>query len=147
MPVPKPINVQTIAGLVKDPHNYESHKSTILAHNQLVAYLSPGIPIAPTNFTLSPGLGTGATIAAVSGTFKRGSFTVQLGSAALTANPTITMSFPSGLFTDPFAVVARNGGTGALPFTWTQSATSIIVTLTGTGTASTTYVFQFVVTD
>lgn len=147
MPLPKPIAVQTIAGLTQDPHNYESHKRTIEAVNQLIANLGPGGSVTPSDFVLSPGLGTGAKITTVSGTFKRGAFVLQLGSASLTANPTITLNFPRGLFTTPFAVLTRNGGTGALGFSWTQSATSIIITLAGTGTGSQTYGFQYQVTN
>lgn len=147
MSLPNKISVQTLAGVKDNPYNYESHFRTIQAVNNLIASLGPGTAIKPQNFTVSPGFGTNAVISAVSGTFKRGSFTVTAGSAGFAANPSVFLNFPSGTFTNPFAIVVRNGGTGSLPFTYTQSKTGVAITFQGTPTAGQTFGFQFDVRD
>ena len=148
MSLPKPIALQTINGLKSDAMNYESHKSTITAYNRLIASLGPGNSIKPQNFSLPSGLGSGAAISALSGSFKRGSFTVTIGSAGLTANPVIALNFPTGTFAEtPFALVARNGGTGTLNFTYTTTVHQLAITLVGTPTAGHVYSFNFAVTE
>lgn len=148
MPLPKPLSVQTTVSLTGNPANYEAHKNTIKAHNDLIAALGPGNTISPANFLLSSGMGTGAKISGTSGTFKRGTVSIVVGTAALGANPTITFNFPVGTFTAiPFAQVVQNGGTGALKFSYTQAILNLVITLIGTPTASTTYTFQFAIRD
>lgn len=134
--------------MVSDRNVYEAHRVTIQAHNDLITSLGPGASVSPANFALSPGMGTGAKILGTSGTFKRGTVTFQIGTAALGANPTITLGFPKGTFsTVPFGQVVRNGGSGALAFTYSESLFSLTITLGGTPAASTTYTIQFSMQD
>src|SRR5258708_578073 len=147
MSVPRPISVQTIAGLRDNQHNYESHKRTISAVNDIIQHLGPGDAIKPQNFSVGSGFGTGASISALSGTFKRGSFVVSVGTGAFVANPSVTLNFPSGIFATPLAIVVRNVGNGALGFSYTQTGQALIITLIGTVTGGTKYGFQFDVGD
>lgn len=147
MSLPRKISVQTLAGLKDNVHNYESHFRTIQAVNNLITSLGPGEAIKPQNFALGTGFGTGASISALSGTFKRGSFLISIGSGGFTANPSVTLNFPAGTFENPFALVMRNGGNGVLPFTYTQSKAGIVITFQGTPSAGQAYGFQFDVRD
>ena len=149
MTLPKKIAPQTLGGLqLSDPFNYETHRQVITAHNNLIEALGPGVDIKPSDFALSPGLGAGASITAVSGTFKRGRFTFSVGSSGFVANPTLTLAFPGGLFnSNPFAIVTRNGGTGVIPFTYVESVNGITISFVGTLAGGTTYIFQFAVRD
>jgi hypothetical protein len=147
MPLPNPLSVQTLISLKDDPAVYEAHKKTIKGHNDLIASLGPGVAISPANFLMA-GMGTGASLSGVTGTFKRGFVTVNVGTAAIAVNPTLTLRFPKGTFTaQPFAQIVQNGGTGALKFSYTQSILTVVITLIGTPTASTTYTFQFAIRD
>lgn len=148
MPLPKPLSVQSTASLTRDPAIYEAHKNTIKAHNDLLVALGPGNSISPINFLLSSGMGTGAKITGTTGTFKRGTVSITIGTAAIGSNPTLTLNFPVKTFdVVPFAQVVQNGGTGALKFSYTQSVLALVITLAGTPTASTTYTFQFAMRD
>ena len=143
MKLPVPIAVHTINGLKDNTHNYESHKRTISAVNDLIAALGPGTAIQPQNFALGNGFGTGASISAVSGTFKRGSFTITLGSGGFVANPSMILHFPAGSLNASSVLVVRNGGNGALGFSYSEAGDNLTITLNGTGTAGQTYGFQF----
>lgn len=154
MPLPKkitPTALNALKGNLSNPQdqlNYETHDQVIKGHNQLIESLSPGNPFTAASFSLTPGLGANAQISFISGTFKRGKFTVTTGASGFSANPTVTLNFPQGLFTSqPFAIVTRNGGTGALGFTYAETVNSLIITLNGTPAASTTYNFQFAMRD
>jgi hypothetical protein len=139
--------VQTLNALQDNPQNFETHKRTIQAINALIQHLGPGDAIKPQNFSVGSGFGTGASISALSGTFKRGSFVVSAGTGGFLPNPSVTLNFPSGIFATPFAIVVRNGGNGALGFSYTQTGQALIITLTGTVTGGTKYGFQFDVRD
>jgi len=147
MALPKPLSVQTINGLKSDAFVYEAHKQTIHAFNQLIGSLAPGTSTKPENFSLSAGLGTGAAITALTGTFKRGSFTVTIGSGPA-ANPYVAMNFPANLFSDvPFSLVARNGGTGNLSFTFASTVNQLKITFAGTPTAGHVYTLNYSVQE
>lgn len=148
MSLPKPLTVQSIGGLRHDPMNYESHRQTITAHNELIAALGPGTAIRPANIALSTTLGSNSRVTDVGGTFKRGRFTITIAGTGTAPNPTITLGFPKDLFTDtPFAQIVRNGGTGTLGYSYTEATTGITITLNGTPTPGDTYTFQFAVRD
>jgi len=147
MSLPKPINVQTIAGLTQDPHVYESHKRTIQAVNDIISSLGPGEAIKPQNFSLGSGFGTGAAINTLNGTFKRGSFVISIGAGGFLPSPSVILNFPSGMFTTPFAIVVRNGGNGTLGFSYTATKSALTLILQGIPTAGTAYGFQFDVRD
>jgi hypothetical protein len=154
MPLPKNINPSTLNGLKgklvddKDQYNYETHTKIKDGLNALQDSLRPGAPMNASALTVDPGMGTNGQITAISGTFKRGKFTLTTGTTGFTANPTVTLNFPQGTFEEaPFATVVRNGGNGALGFTYSETVNSLTITLNGTPTASTTYNFQFAVRD
>lgn len=148
MPLPPKLTVQTLSRMVGDSPAYEAHRLTIQAHNELITSLGPGDSLSPASFALSAGMGTGAKIISTSGTVKRGAVTFQVGTAGMGANPTITLFFAKGTFTAaPFAQVTRNGGSGALAFTYAESMLSMVVTLTGTPASSETYTLQFAIRD
>jgi len=152
MPLPDKLMVQQIAGLKADPNVYEAHRKQVDGHNALVAALGPGAAVQQGHITMSAGLGATAAAVITSGsTFKRGQFTVTPNGAGLAANPTVTLTFPQGLYDEkPWATVWRNGGTGALPFTVTESPVapfSLIVTLVGVPTAGQTYIFRYAVRE
>jgi len=148
MALPKPLSTQSLGGLRGDPMNYETHRQTIAAQNQLIEALGIGAAIQPQNFAFSASLGSTSKITDLSGTFKRGKFTVTVSGTGLGANPTIMLNFPKGLFTDtPFAQIVRNGGTGTLGFSYSEATTGITITLAGTATLGHTYTFQFAVRD
>ena len=137
----KPIAPQTLAGMKKDSASYETAKALIQANANVVDYLSPGDSVSAANFSLP----TGASVFGVTGTFKRGTASVQFSTGVL-PNPTVTLKFPSGLFNDkPFAQVVRNGGSGGLSFTYTESIQSLAITVQGTPVLNSTYVFQWAV--
>src|SRR5258708_13044881 len=101
MSMPRPISVQTIAGLRDNPLAYESHKRTISAVNDIIQHLGPGDAIKPQNFSVGSGFGIGSSISALSGTFKRGSFVVSVGTGVFLPNPTVTLNFPNVIFPTP----------------------------------------------
>lgn len=148
VPLPKPISLHGIAGLGGNPLNYESHRNMAQGHNQLLFALGPGSDVSPKDVTISPGLGANAIVSAISGTFKRGKATITCGASGLGANPTISLRFPQGAYAStPFATVVRNGGNGALSFTYSESVNGLTITLAGTPVASTTYTFQWAVRE
>lgn len=154
MSVPKniaPLQLNSLKGRGDDTvhtANYETHKQVIGAVNTLQDALRPGTPMNGKSFTVDPGMGVGAQITALSGTFKRGKFTLTTGASGFTLNPTVSLNFPQGTWDDiPSSIVTRNGGNGALGFTYAETINTLTITLNGTPTSSTTYVFQFAVRD
>lgn len=146
MPLPSPLVVQQTAALKKSPELYETARRTITGVNDVIAALGPGDAVKQGDFVLT-GMGAGAAVSAISGTHKRGRATLTIGTAP-SANPTLALQFPDGLWASlPFAIVARNGGTGGLSFTWAESTTQLVITLAGTPTAGNTYVLQWAVRE
>jgi hypothetical protein len=84
-----------------------------------------------------------ASISAVNGSFKRGSFVINMGSGGFQANPSVILHFPSGTLDTSSVMVVRNGGNGTLGFSYTQSGDNLTITLNGTGTIAQVYGFQF----
>lgn len=144
--LPKPLVNQALGALYAngDTKNYESHRQLTDYVNQVVKSLDPGAPITPANFAMS-GMGAVPTITGTSGTFTRGRFTLTVGTGP-SANGNVTMVFPKGLFvTTPFAIIARNGGSGTIGFTYSESTAALILTLVGTPGAGQTFIWQFAV--
>lgn len=144
----KTLSVQTLNSLRAQEDVYETHRLTIAKTNEIIAAMGPGTPVSASLVSLSSGMGSGAKITSVSGTVKRGVISVQAGTAGLAANPTITLNFPSGTYAlAPFAQITRNGGTGSLGYTYTESQNQLVITLVGTPTAGTTYTFRYAVQE
>lgn len=141
--LPSPIAVQTLNALRDNAQNYESHKRTIAAVNDIISSLGPGEALSASNLTLS-GFGVQASVSGVSGSYKRGRFTVTVGSGGVQTNPSVSLAFPTNSFSSaPFAQVVQNGGTGTVQFSYTESASQLKITLSGTPKPSSTYTFQF----
>jgi hypothetical protein len=146
--IPKPLQSETINGLREQPQNYEAHRKSVGKINEIVSAMGPGIGLSAAQLNLSSSLGSGAKILAFSGTVKRGTFSIQIGTAGVSSNPSVSLSFPSGTYdAAPFAQVTQNGGTGTLPFTWAESTQQLTITLTGLPTVATTYIFRYLVTN
>ena len=143
MPLPEPIAPQTLQGLKSNAQLYETMSSQIAAHNQLLQALSPGNPVTAANFAGSQGV----SISGVTGTFKRGSFVASIGTNP-TPNPIIKLAFPASLFaSQPYFTVLTNGGTGSLPFTWSDTVGGLTISLNGTPQPNTNYNFRYTVTE
>jgi hypothetical protein len=144
MPLPKSIRPQTLNAL-QGPH-YETQRQVIDAHNQLLTALGPGTSISPANFALT-GLGGGPAIAPANGSFKRGNFTLTVGTGP-SANPSFTLNIPRGEFSGtPHIVLSQSGGTGTTAFGYSATASAVTVTFNGTPSAGDTYTFNFQMVD
>lgn len=146
MPLPKLLSNQALGGLrVKDGDlNYESHRQLTDYVNQVVTAIGPGTLITPASFSMM-GMGVNPTITGTSGTYTRGRFTLTIG-ATPASNGTVTLTFPRGTFNEtPFATVVRNGGTGTIGFTYSESTAALVITLSGLPVVTQTFVFQFAV--
>jgi hypothetical protein len=107
----------------------------------------PGPSISPSNFVLSPGLGSGASVTGTSGSVKRGKLTLKIGTTPA-ANPNLILNIPKGVFTGQlYATFVQSGGTGTLPISYSETSSNVTVTFTGTPTANSTYIFTFTVQD
>lgn len=146
MPIPKAIRPQTLNAL-SGPH-YETSRQTIDAHNQLLTALGPGTSISPANFALDPSLGAGASVTATNGSFKRGNFTLTIGTSP-TANPSLMLNIPPKEFGGevPHIVLSQSGGTGTLPFSYSATAAGVKISINGTPSAGATFTFNFQMTD
>lgn len=146
--LPKSLSVQTLNSLRGNVDVYETHRSSIAKTNEIITALGPGSQLPASLISISSGMGTAAQVTSFNGTAKRGTITIQTGTAGLGANPTITLSFPSGTYdVAPFAQVTRNGGNGTLGYTYTESKNQLVIALVGTPTAGTTYTFRYAVQE
>lgn len=144
MPIPPALSIQTLQGL--SGAHYETARQTIQGHNDLVAALGPGTSISPANFALN-GFGSGANVGATNGSFKRGNFTLTVGTAP-SANPSVTLNIPKGEFSGtPHIVLSQSGGTGTTPFGYSATAAAVTLKFNGTPSAGDTYTFNFQMTD
>jgi hypothetical protein len=110
--------------------------------------LDQGTTVANANLAVSAGMGTGASAVVVNPPVPKdqnGGILVTVGTVP-GANPTVTLTFADGAFPNaPNAQVVRNGGTGVAitSFTWTTSATTLVITFVGTPIAGETYVLTY----
>lgn len=146
MPIPKANRPQTLQGL--SGANYETSRQIIQAHNDLLTALGPGTNISPASFALTPGLGKGANVGATNGSFKRGNFTLTVGTAPA-ANPSLTLNIPKGEFdgAQPHIVLSQSGGTGTTPFGYSATGAAVTIKFNGTPSAADTYTFNFQMVD
>jgi len=142
----RPLSVQQINALRRDPSNYEAHRKLIDKVNELVDS-AKGTALDQTALVLSSGFGPQAQ-KSLSGGAKRGTISITVGSTGLGANPTATLNFPTTEFDQPpFGVVARSGGTGALGYSYTVSTRQLVITIGGTPSAGETYAFSYMVSE
>lgn len=147
--IPRKLDLREAGELKKNPEVYEAHRRQVDKINSVIEAMGPGEELKQGSFALGAGLGTTAAVSGITGTFKRGGFTLTISGAGLAAaTATITINFPDGTFAGtPFAIVQRNGGTGALSHTWTESKDRLVITLGGLPTAGNTYIFRFAIRD
>jgi hypothetical protein len=107
-----------------------------------------GSPLVTGNIALSAGFGT-TTKSAISGNTKSGLFTLTAG-GTLTANPTITITFPTPFYLVPNGgcSLSQVGGTNFTDLTNSAtppsvSATSVVFTLAGTAVSTHVYNYRF----
>lgn len=108
-----------------------------------------GSTIIPTDFALSAGWGTTASLSSAIGHLMRGRFTVTSAGTGQGANPTITLTFRnSQLFLNaPFMQLVRNGGDQiTIGHSWTTTTTTVVITWIGTPVAAETYTFEYLLT-
>jgi parallel beta-helix repeat protein len=108
---------------------------------------SLGTSLAATDFTLTSGWGTSASVSSVSAVDQGGRVTVTSGTTALGANPTVKLTFRDGTWTNAPAISYARGDLNA-PTTafWaltTISATAATWTFVGTPAVSQAYVLDF----
>lgn len=101
------------------------------------------------DFALSAGWGaTPTTTVGGSSRDTRGKVTLTPGGAGIGANPTWTLTFKDGTYTNaPFALVNMNAlGTGAAVIVGVSTtATTMVVTYIGTPVGGNTYIFDWIV--
>lgn len=110
--------------------------------NQGIAYVAADSAIA-----LSVGWGNTAAVSAATGSFDQClTFSVTANGTGIAANPTITITFKDGTFTNaPVFVVTRNDLSSpfnAPAMTWSESATALTITLNGTPLSGSVYTFR-----
>jgi hypothetical protein len=114
-------------------------------HDRIAASL--GIPLGASDFALSAGFGSTASIAVSAGsTTTRGEATITSAGTGQAANPTATLTFPGGAYeAAPFAVATRAGGSQrSVPMEITTRAVgSMVFSLIGTPVAAETYKFNW----
>ena len=96
---------------------------------------SVGTEAVGTDFALSSGFGTTATVAVSSGADdSRGTLTVTAGGLGFSPNPTITVNFKDGAWINPPVVVACRSGGDQPTVPVAALATSVSMTFTFLGT-------------
>lgn len=108
-----------------------------------------GTALATGNLAASANFGTGAAFSAPTGSSQTFTFTLTNGTAAVGANPTITLTFPTAFFATPARCSLWQVG-GTQPITATTefltptalSATAVTFTYNGTPTISDTEFYQ-----
>ncbi len=100
------------------------------------------------DFALSAGWGSTAAVSSPVGTDQAFSITVTANGAGIAANPTVTLTFHDGTWTNsPMFVCKQAGGTGTLTTLSgenTATATTLPLTFNGTPVAASTYIIACV---
>lgn len=115
-----------------------------------ISHRGAGTALTASNFALSAGFGTTATVSAVTTGSTDACFQITITSAGTGqgASPTCTLTFADGAFRheqtgatiSPLATVSRNGGSQpTVGFTWTSTSTTLVLTFAGTPVAAETY--------
>ena len=103
-----------------------------------------GTPLTMSNFALSSGWGSSATLSGVSGTDQTFSVTVNA-NGTTSSGPTVTLTFADGMWsTAPNYVCTLNyttASTPGLPFV-TPSTTNLVIQFNGTPTSAKAYTFS-----
>ncbi|NDQ56960.1 MAG: hypothetical protein GZ088_07795 [Acidipila sp.] len=105
---------------------------------------SQGTALLAADFTLSAGWGTTSTVTSVTGTDQAWQITVNSSGTGQAANPTITLSFHDGTWTNaPITVSKMVGGSGIVTaLTEAPTDTTNEITFQGTPVAGKTYIIS-----
>lgn len=111
-------------------------------------FADQGTPLVAGDWALSGGFGTTASVAVTAGSKDtKFQITVTSSGSGQGANPTATLTFKDGTYTNaPVAVVCRGGGSqNTVPLFCTTTATTLVITFEGTPSAAETYVINGIV--
>ena len=113
-------------------------------------WASGGTALVAGDFALSAGWGATASVGTITGDAHHARFTVTSAGAGQAANPTVTLTFKDGTWTNsPFAqvqiVAASTAADLLVAVTWTTTATTLVITFNGTPVAGRTYTFESMV--
>lgn len=110
--------------------------------NRLI--LAGGTALTASNFTLSAGFGSTASVSSVVGTDSNWQITVTAGGSGIASIPTITLTFADGAWPNaPIAQSKPTGGTGGLVSTQDATTTTTwTMTFLGTPGSGSTYSFE-----
>lgn len=105
-----------------------------------------GTPLQASDFALSAGWGTTASVAVANGTDQRWRIVVTSAGTGQGATPTITLTFRDGPWpAGTRCVVVRNGGSGStMNPSWSgqPTGTGLVITVSGTPVAAATYAYD-----
>ena len=104
---------------------------------------SRGTVLVAGDFALSAGWGTTASVGSITGVDQWAQFTITSSGTGQGANPTATLTFKDGTWTNaPIAVCQRadRANQTTIEFTWTTTATTLVLTFEGTPIAAETFV-------
>ena len=105
-----------------------------------------GTALVAGDFALSSKWGSAASVASISGTDSRCTFTVASAGTGQATGATVALTFKDGAWaTAPFAMVVRNGGHQAVQPAWTTTATRLVITFPDVPVAGQTYTFSTLV--
>lgn len=106
-------------------------------------FITDGTALVAGDFALGAGWGVGSTVTAITGTDMAWNITVTAAGVPA-ANPTVTLTFKDGTFTNvPICVTKWNGGTGAAAFVQdAPTATTNVITFLALPIAGLTYVLS-----
>lgn len=105
-----------------------------------------GTALVNTDFALSAGWGASASVGTITASDDGGTYVVTSAGAGQAANPTITLTFKDGTFTNaPNCEAKLEASSDVITtlITETTSATQMIITYNGTPVATKTYTFRF----
>lgn len=111
-------------------------------------YSGTGVPHVAGDYVLSGGWGNTATVSALAAKDTGGRVTITASGTGQAANPTVTLTFKEGTWTNIPAIAAGRGDIVAPTGYWaltTPSATAPVFTFVGTPVAASVYILDFTV--
>jgi len=106
-------------------------------------FFAQGTSLVGGDFSLSAGWGTTASVGSITGNDQWAQFTITSAGTGQTANPTNTWTFTDGTWTNaPIAVCQRadRASQAGVHFTWTTTATTLVLVFEGTPVAAEAFV-------
>lgn len=131
------VNLGLLQGTSVSPLNLDGGRSTA------GRFFSDGTALVAGDFALSAGWGTTASVGTITGNDQWFQATITSAGTGQGANPTATLTFKDGTWTNaPIAICQRADRTNqaGAHFTWTTTATTLVLTFGGTPVATETFV-------